>query len=356
MKGNLRHIILLLLILAGHSARPQMESPSPKAHTKSLILMGSAFGFTVVHEDDSLAWAAINAGIAEVERITKVISSWDPTSQTSEINRQAGISFVQVDQELYDLIFRAKKVSELTDGAFDISFAAADRIWKFDGSMTEIPDSARVAASVRKIDWHKVVLRQENGFDVFLQEEGMKIGFGAIGKGYAANRARKVMEAMGVKNGLVNAGGDLICWGQQADGKPWQIGIADPKDRSRVEAWLDVSGLAVVTSGDYERFAMLNGRRYAHIIDPRTGWPASGLQSVTVICKDAEVADALATAVFVMGKSKGLALVNQLMGVEAILVDEKGEFFTSELIKLNYYSQTQPGGKPEWQAEIGVKK
>jgi FAD:protein FMN transferase len=164
----------------------------------------------------------------------------------------------------------------------------------------------------------------------------MKIGFGAIGKGYAANKARYLMMQMGIESGMVNAGGDLITWGTTGHGEEWKIGLADPKKEKDHIAYLEIGDMAVVTSGDYERFSMINGVRYSHIIDPRTGYPCSGLKSVTIVCPDAEIADALATSVFVMGQEKGMKLINQMKDVDCILVNDRNEIITTDNIQLNY--------------------
>ena len=309
-----------------------------EAHHKIIKMMGSRFEITAVHSDAQTAWDGINAAIAEITRIEKLISSWDPNSQTSEINRQAGVQAVKVDAELYDLIARSLKVSKLTGGVFDISFASIDKVWKFDDSMTEMPSPETVAASVARIDYQNIILNPANS-SVMLAKEGMKIGFGAIGKGYAANRAKAVMQQLGIQHGLVNAGGDLTAWGKQADGQDWQIAIADPANRDLVKAWLTIKDMAVVTSGDYERYVEFDGVRYAHIIDPRTGYPATGLKSVTIICPDAELADALATSVFVLGKTAGIQLINQLKGIECIVVTDDDEMLTSEHLQLNLYGE-----------------
>ena len=307
------------------------------AQKKVLKLMGSRFEITAVADNDTLAWAAINAGIAEIQRIEKVISSWDAKSQTSEVNRMAGQQPVAVDQELYDLIFRAKKISKLTDGAFDISFASMDRIWRFDGSMAGMPPEEKVATAREKINWQNILLNPET-HSVFLKEKGMKIGFGGIGKGYAANRAMAIMQKMdGIKGGVVNASGDLITWGKSARPEGWTVKIADPKAKDKVLGWLPVQDMAIVTSGDYERFVEFDGKRYAHIIDPRTGYPTTGIKSVTVACPDAELADALATSVFVLGKKQGLELINKLNGIECLIVTDDNDILTSENLKLNYY-------------------
>lgn len=328
------HLIVILLCLSQFILA---QDNALIAQKKILKLMGSRFEVTAVAHDKQLAWDAINAGISEMERIEKLISSWDKNSQTSEINRQAGIQSVKVDKELYDLIFRAKKVSQLTQGAFDISFASMDRIWKFDGSMTAMPDAATIAQARAKINWENIEMNADE-YTVFLKEKGMKIGFGAIGKGYAANRAKAIMKTMtGIHGGLVNASGDLISWGKSADGKGWLINIINPKDKEVALGYLQINDLSVVTSGDYERFVLFDNKRYAHIIDPRTGYPTTGIKSVTLVCPDAELADALATSVFVLGKENGLILINQLKGVECLIVTDDDEILTSENLKLNYF-------------------
>ncbi|MEM7373440.1 MAG: FAD:protein FMN transferase [Bacteroidota bacterium] len=331
----LRKCFIIALLCLGKGGLGLLCAQTPQR--TSLSLMGSAFSFTAIHESDTLAWEAIQAGIAEVQRIEALISSWNPSSQTSLVNRMAGKQPVKVEQELFNLIRRALKVAELTGGAFDPTFAAIDQVWAFDGSMTALPTAEAVARSVEKIDYKKVILKQEDT-TVYLSESGMKIGFGAIGKGYAANRAKQIMRGMGIHSGLVNAGGDLIAWGTKGQEQDWQIGIADPQNHEQIVAWLNINGLAVVTSGDYERFVMIDGLRYGHIIDPRTGYPAKGLSSVSILCPDAELADALATAVFVMGREKGLPLINQLRGIEALLITDEGEILKSKQLQLQEQS------------------
>jgi len=304
---------------------------------KVLKLMGTRFEVSAVAKNKQLAWNAINAGIKEIERIERLISSWDKSSQTTSINQQAGIQAVKVDKELFDLIFRAKKISLLTKGAFDISFASMDRIWKFDGSMKAMPSKDQVEKAKEKINWDNIDLDREKQ-TVFLKEQGMRISFGAIGKGYAANKAKAIMQKMeGVHGGVVDASGDLITWGESTNENGWTINIADPKNKSRSLGYLNIGNLSVVTSGDYENYIEFDGVRYAHIIDPRTGYPTTGIKSVTIVCLDAEVADALATSVFVLGKEKGLNLVNQLNGIECLIVTDEDELLTSKNLILNYF-------------------
>lgn len=296
--------------------------------------MGSSFVFTIESSDSLTAVAALGAADQEVARIEALISSWQPDSETSAINRQAGIKPVTVSQELVQLISRAIKVAELTGGSFDPSYAGLDRIWKFDSTMTDLPDSTEILNSVKRIDYRKIILDEENA-TVFLPDSGMKIGFGAIGKGYAADQAKQILINRGIKSGVVNAGGDLICWGAREQGQPWQVSIADPIHPNRILATLPIRDLAIVTSGNYERFVYLDGERYSHILDPRTGWPVKGIRSVTVISPIAEFSDALATALFVMGEAQALNLVNQLNGVECLIITEDNRMMTSDGLKLN---------------------
>lgn len=296
--------------------------------------MGSRFDISVVAQDSITASSYIAMAVGEIRRIEKLISSWDAASQTSEINRNAGIRPVEVSAELFALITRSLGISKLTDGAFDITYASMDRIWKFDGSMQQMPSPGDIRASVAKVGFGQVVL-DKDARTVFLKLEGMKIGFGAIGKGYAADRAKELLMAEGVQAGIINAAGDMNTWGKQPNGKPWQVAITNPMDKNKVFALLPIAhGGAVVTSGNYEKYEEFNGKRYTHIIDPRTGYPSSGIASVTVFAPKAELADALATSVFVMGIETGLDRINQLPQVECIIIDDQGNIAKSDNIEI----------------------
>ncbi|WP_431134330.1 FAD:protein FMN transferase [Psychroserpens mesophilus] len=303
-------------------------------YKRTLKLMGSRFDITVIAKDSTEANTHIDTAIDEISRIERLISSWDINSQTSEINRKAGIQPVKVDRELFDLIKRSLAISKLTDGAFDISYASMDRIWKFDGSMTKMPSEADIADSVRKVGFQNIVLDDVNS-TVFLKLKDMKIGFGAIGKGYAADKAKSMLIDQGVASGIINASGDMTTWGKQTNGDEWKVAITNPLNKNKAFALLPITDGAVVTSGDYEKYVNFNGKRYTHIIDPRTGYPSTGIISVTVFAPKAELADALSTSVFVMGKDVGLNRINQLPHIECIIIDEDGNIFTSTNIKIN---------------------
>ncbi|MEW7291240.1 FAD:protein FMN transferase [Aquimarina sp. 2304DJ70-9] len=310
------------------------NSFSQQIYKRTLTLMGSRFDITVVAKDQIVADTSIDIAITEIKRIEKLISSWDKESQTSLINNNAGIQPVKVDDELFALIQRAVGISKLTDGAFDISYASMDRIWQFDGSMIEMPSAEEIKASVAKVGYQKIILNKEES-TVFLSQKGMKIGFGAIGKGYAADKAKDLLIAKGVSAGIINASGDMNTWGKQPDGSDWKVAITNPLNKNNAFALLPVIDKAVVTSGNYEKYVIFDDKRYAHIIDPRTGYPATGIVSVSVFAPKAELADALATSVFVMGIEVGLNRINQLGSVECIIVDDHGNIHTSNNIKID---------------------
>lgn len=295
---------------------------------RTLNLMGSRFDITVVSRNEELGHINIEEAAAEIIRIEKLISAWDPNSETSLINKNAGIQPIKVSRELFNLIERSYQLSELTDGAFDISFASLENIWKFDGSMLQMPSKEQIEKSIEKVGYEKIIL-DKKAQTVFLKEKGMKIAFGAIGKGYAADKAKKLLISKQVIAGIINAGGDLTTWGTKASGEKWLIGIANPKSKDKIFTWLPVVESSVATSGNYEKFVIFKEKKYSHIIDPRTGYPTSGVSSVSIFGKDAEYCDALATAVFILGKEAGLLLVNQLAGTEAILIDNQNELHKS---------------------------
>ena len=324
----MKHLITLLFLFSILGCTAQQP------YKRTLKLMGSRFDITVVANDSIQANKYIDTAVAEISRIEKLISSWDANSQTSEINRYAGIKPVKVDKELFDLIERAIGISKLTDGAFDISYASMDRIWKFDGSMTKMPSKEEITASVEKVGYQNIILDKKNS-TVFLKLEGMKIGFGAIGKGYAADKAKTLLISKGVNSGIINASGDMNTWGKQPNGNEWKVAITNPMDKNKVFALLPITNGAVVTSGNYEKYVNFNGKRYTHIIDPRTGYPSTGLISVTVFAPKAELADALATSVFVMGKEAGLDRINQLPKIECIIIDDKGNITKSKNIEID---------------------
>lgn len=297
-------------------------------------LMGNAFELTVVGKDEDWALEKIGLAIAEIKRIEKLLTTFSDDSQTNQVNREAGRSAVKVDREVLELIKRSIRISGITDGAFDLTYGSIDKsLWNFDKTMTQLPDETTARQMVRLINYQNILL-DEAACTVMLKEEGMRIGFGGIGKGYAADMAKQVLMKAGVTAGIVNASGDLTAWGTQANGEPWTIGIANPNEAHLPFSYMNITDMAVATSGNYEKFVTINGKKYSHTINPKTGLPVTGIKSVTIISPHAELSDALATPVTIMGVTAGLHLINQLQQVECIIIDDHNKIFTSKNINL----------------------
>lgn len=323
----MRKLLVFISLLVSFAAFNQVT------YKKTASLLGSPFDITVVAKDSIQGNEFTNEAIAEVTRIENLISDWIPTTQISRVNNNAGIQPIKVDAEVYDLVERALKISKLTNGAFDISYASMDRIWKFDGSMKKMPSKEEIKKSVEKVGYQNVILNPKDT-TIFLKNKGMKIGLGGIGQGYIADKIKELLKSKGCESGLVNVSGDISTWGKQIDGNPWTIAIINPMNKNKVFATFPLEDTAVETSGSYEKYVTFNGKRYSHIIDPRTGYPASGIVSISVFAKQTEMADALATGIFVMGVEVGLDFVNQIKGLECIIVDDKGVIHTSKNIDL----------------------
>tara|TARA_R110002124_G_scaffold175749_1_gene343605 strand:- start:536 stop:1525 length:990 start_codon:yes stop_codon:yes gene_type:complete len=322
---------LLFFLIASIASKAQVT------HKRTLSMLGSPFEMIVEAKDIPEGDRYIDQAVAEVSRIENLISDWIPTTAISEVNKNAGIKPVKVPKEVFDLVERALRISELTSGAFDISYASMDKIWKFDGSMKKMPLTGEIKKSVARVGYKKVILDHDNS-TIFLKEEGMKLGLGGIGQGYIADKIKSLLVKEGVKAGIVNISGDINTWGKQLNGEQWKIGIKNPLNKDKVFATFPLEDTAVETSGSYEKYVTFDGVRYSHIIDTRTGYPVRGVISVTVFAKSCEFADALATGLFVLGVDVGIDLVDQLPGIGCIYVDDKGKIFTSKNIDLKKYS------------------
>jgi thiamine biosynthesis lipoprotein len=303
--------------------------------SKSMKLMGNRFQISVVCRNETWANECIDAAVHEIQRIERLLTTFDESSETSLINRNAGIMPVEVSRETFDLIERSIKISRITQGAFDISYGSVDKsLWNFDTNMKCLPDKVTALKMVRLINYRNIILDDKKS-TVYLKEPGMRIGFGGIGKGYAAERAKHIMKAMGADSGIVNASGDLTAWGYQPNGGPWTIGVADPNKADRVFSYLNITNMALATSGNYEKYITVFGKKYSHTINPRTGLPVTGIKSVTIITPNAEIADAMATPVMILGIKAGLYLINQLNDIEAILIDDNDHIYTTKNIHLS---------------------
>ena len=306
-----------------------------RVYDKTLRLMGNRFQISAVADKEDWANQCIGAAVAEISRIERMLTTYNDDSETAAINRMAGISPVKVSEECFGLIERSLRISAITQGAFDLSYGSADKkLWNFDVTMSALPEPAALSRSVRLIDYRNILLEPERR-EVFLKNPGMRIGFGGIGKGYAADRARELMKSMGVESGVVNASGDLTAWGNQPSGKPWSIGIAHPDAKEQIFSTMSITDMAVATSGNYEKYVMIGDNKYSHTIDPRTGMPIRGIKSVTIISPSGELSDAMATPVMIMGIGPALNMINQIPGIEAIIVDDRNNLYKSDNIRFN---------------------
>ncbi len=305
----------------------------PGLFKKEVKLMGNGFELTVVSNNGQWAGERIEEGIQEIKRIENLLTTYNEESETALINKNAGTAPVKVSPETLQLIERSIRISNITQGAFDITYGGIDkRLWNFDQAMDALPTRGQAKKMVKLINYKNIQTDAVNS-TVFLLEKGMRIGFGGIGKGYAAEKAKEVMKKNGVESGIVNASGDLVAWGHQPDGSPWTVGIIHPDYKGMPFSYLNISDMAVATSGNYEKFAVIGGKKYSHTIDPRTGMPVSGIKSVTIFSPNAEVSDALATPVTVMGIEHGMNLINQLKDVECVIINDQNKMYTSKNIK-----------------------
>lgn len=305
----------------------------PVLHKKVLKLMGNRFVIGVVAHDADWAMQCIDEAVEEIQRIERLLTTFKESSQTNLINQNAGLAPVKVDEEVFELIRRSKRISEITQGAFDISYGSVHKqLWNFDKTMTSLPDAEANKHLLKLINYRNIILDAEN-CTVFLKEKGMRIGFGGIGKGYAAEQAKQLLKSKGIASGIVNAAGDFTVWGSQPDGKPWTIGIANPDTTNQFISSMNITNTSVATSGNYEKFVVIDGKRYSHTIDPKTGMPVTGIKSVTIICPNAEIADALATPVMIMGIKAGIDMINQLKGLACIIIDDNDLVHTSKNIR-----------------------
>jgi thiamine biosynthesis lipoprotein len=292
---------------------------------REAAIMGTRIAVELWHEDQGGADKAMEAVLAEMHRVDALMSHYKPESQLSAINQRAAIEPVPVDAELARLLDRAAKFSELTNGAFDITYASVGYL--YDYRAHQKPTAEQIAAGLGAVNWRHVVVDMKQSTVRFTQP-GVRIDLGGIAKGYAVDRAIAILRSLGVEHASVTAGGDTRIMGDRF-GRPWVVGIQHPDDPAKVIARIPIVDAAISTSGDYERYFDEDGKRYHHIINPRTGKSAGEVRSVTVIGPDATTTDGLSTSVFVMGPERGIALIERLGDVDAVIVKNDGKVLYS---------------------------
>ncbi len=310
------------------------------------MAMGSALQVAVWTSDEPAARRALDAVFAEFDRLENVLSVWRATSDVQRLNAAAGRGAVAVGPDMLAVLDAAQEASRETRGAFDITFGALSDIWRFDHDQDDrVPSPDEIAARLRLIDHAAVVIDRAAG-TARITRPGVKVHLGGIGKGYAVDRGAALLRSHGFENFLIQSGGDMYVGGQP-DGRPWRLGIQDPRGPADTPfAVVELTNATFSTSGDYERFFMKDGRRYHHILDPDSGRPAMASRSVTIVTPRAVDADALSTAVFILGPEAGMALIERLPDVEGVIVGATNEVRVSSGLKDRLTPVSPPADGP----------
>jgi thiamine biosynthesis lipoprotein len=296
------------------------SSNEQKIFKRTQIFLGTIVEIQVSDEDEQVAEKAISQAFAEVKRIDDLFTTYKEESPVWKINNNRD-TLIKVDDEIYNLLVLCDSVTRLSEGCFDVSLDNLTKAWGFYTDNPLLPTKAAIDSALNSSGWNNIQLKENQ---TIIRRKNVGLNFGAIAKGYAVDKAIDVLKKSGIKKALVNAGGEI-----KVIGNDWKVGIQHPRDERGIVAVVKLNDMTVATSGDYEQYFEQDGIRYHHIIDPKTGYPARGLQSVTVINESNTFADALATAVFVMGKEKGMRLIENLNNIEAMIIDEEGKIFYS---------------------------
>jgi len=272
--------------------------------------------------------AAINAAFEEMQRIERVFNKFDENSEVSKINSRSSLEKISVSKEVFKLTQDSIYYSAISEGAFDITVAPLMEIWGFVRKNKTAPDKVVIQEALKSVGYKNIELDPKD-LSVRFLNKGVKIDFGGIAKGYAVDRAKDVLVSKGIKNGIVNLGGNIFVLGRAPGGKSWKIGVEDPRNKGKLLQSFELTDRAISTSGNFERFFEIAGKRYSHIISPLTGEPCQGIISVTVVADSAEQSDSLSTAIFVMGEEKGLNLARAIKGIKVLMLKEDGKIISS---------------------------
>ncbi len=323
--GRLRHIHMRYFLTVGLSALLMMSCVSDQKqslHRASRLLMGTLVEITVVGEGEKAKTAA-EAIFSEIKRV-EALTSFHSPSELMRVNDNAGKGPVKTDPELLELIAESLRIAQKTHGAFDPTVGPLSRLWQFSGSNEpRIPEESEIREALTKVGWIRIKIDSAAG-TILLPEPGMALDLGGIAKGYALNHVARIIEKLGVSGALVNIGGDILALGEKEPGKPWRVGVEDPRNPRGIVAVTLLKDRVIVTSGDYERYFIKDGKRYHHILDPVTGYPADKLQSATIVGPVGVTLQPLGTAAFVMGVERGLKLVESVTGAKGLLIDSEG--------------------------------
>lgn len=320
--------LVVLIIIVALSKRKDPD----KDHTYSKVLMGTVVELTLTgsagEREVDFAVAA-RAAFSEIERLEKIFSSYKPSSDVSKISAAAGKGTVKVSPEVVEVVEAALRISKLSHGAFDPTVGSLIEVWSFSGEVREVPSKARVEELKKLVDYSRIFIEKGR---VGIRGARTKMNLGGIAKGYIVGKAVEKLRELGVGRMIVKAGGDMFVFSEDG-GEPFEIGISHPREKGRLLGKLKLTGGAIATSGDYERFFIKDKVRYHHILDPKTGFPARRTISATVTSVDPALADALSTALFVMGHKEGLKMIESLDNVEGVVVGADGKLYMSSGLK-----------------------
>jgi thiamine biosynthesis lipoprotein len=341
-----RFVAALLTLAAVACSGPAPAPSGARLVERARMSMGSELRLTAWTDDESKAVAAFDAVFADFDRLDSLMSVWRPGSEVVRLNAAAGDHAVTISPEVRDVLLTGRQISEWTNGKFDVTFGALSGLWKFDHDQDNvIPDRREVEKRLPLIDYRNLEIDAEAG-TAFLTRKGMSVHLGGIGKGYAVDRAAEILRGAGLRDFMIQAGGDLYVAGRRGD-RPWHLGIRDPRGPAdRSFAALDLSDGTFSTSGDYERFFIKDGRRYHHIIDPDRGEPSQGTRSVTIVTDRAIIADGLSTGVFLLRPQAGIALIERLPDVEGVIVTAKNEVLVSSGLQASLQRLAPPTDAP----------
>ncbi|MCL6265727.1 FAD:protein FMN transferase [Flagellimonas myxillae] len=295
-------------------------------------LMGCSFELGVVADSESEAMRILEDGIREIQRIEHLLTEFREDSTISKINLNAGIKPVEVEPEVLQLLHRSQQISNLSDGYFDITMGALKQLYQFKNKEVAFPNKKRISNTLKHVGYSHLQLDAKNNTALLTQKE-MRISLAAIGKGYAADVVRQKWKNYEIPGGYIDASGDLTAFGTDEKGEAWKIGIANPDNQDQTLFHIPLNHASVATSGDYEQHFMFQGIRYSHNINPKTGFPVTGVKSVSVFSPSAELSDALATAVYSMGPQKGMSFLNQLPHTHGIIVNAQNKVFFSKQLQ-----------------------
>ncbi|THJ16222.1 MAG: FAD:protein FMN transferase [Nitrospira sp. CG24B] len=318
-------LCFIMILVAGCVAVPPASQSIVSKRTQ--MHMGTLVTITAVSPDQDVGNRAMQVAFDEIKRLEQLLSTWRSDSELSRVNQEAGRRPVQVSAETLELVTRSLELGRLTLGGFNIALGPAIEAWSVI-ERQRIPDERELQQLKLLVDWTRIQVNKE-ARTIYLPHTGMRIDVGGIGKGYAADRAVAEMKRVGVMGGVVALSGDIKAFGVLPDRKGFPVGIKHPRREEELIAMIDLNNEAISTAGDYERFFERDGVRYHHILDPQTLQPARTCQSVTVIAKEGTMADGLDTGIFVLGPEQGMALVERLPGVEAIIIDQEGKITVS---------------------------